>query len=64
MSIRPCNRNDLSFVADLHKTSLKDEVSLLTQSSPSILERFYLECLRDLNFLVNEEDGKINGFVV
>lgn len=64
MPIRQCKREDLPLVAALHKSALRDEVSLLVQSSPSTVVRFYLECLGNLVFLVNEQDGKIDGFVL
>lgn len=64
MPIRQCKREDLPLVAALHKSALRDEVSLLVQSSRSTVVRFYLECLGNLVFLVNEREGKIDGFVL
>jgi ribosomal protein S18 acetylase RimI-like enzyme len=64
MSIRQCRKEDLQSVAALHKAALSHEVSLLAQSPVSVIERFYAECLDDCVFLVNEEHGKINGFVL
>lgn len=64
MTIRQCKRQDLPLVAALHKRALRDEVSLLAQSSPSTTVRFYLECLGNIVFLVNEREGGIDGFVL
>jgi ribosomal protein S18 acetylase RimI-like enzyme len=59
--IRACKKEDLSRVARLHKKAFSFELSLLSQSSPRLIEKFYAECLDHCILIISEPNGKVTG---
>lgn len=61
-SIRPATIHDIPAVAEIHKRRF--EAHVLGQYSTSLIGRFYREFLFRAIFLVHEQTGQVDGFVV
>jgi len=64
MAIRPCTKEDLARIAEIHKSQFLAPDMLLGQLSPASIAALYGTFLDRSIFLVHSNDGEVDGFVL
>jgi ribosomal protein S18 acetylase RimI-like enzyme len=62
--IRPCRKEDLARIAEVHKSQFLTPGTLLGQLSPALIAALYEAFLGRSIFLVYSNDGEVDGFVL
>ena len=63
-AIRPCRKEDLPRIAEIHKAQFLLKGSLLGRLSPALIGAFYGAFLDRSIFLVHTSDSEVDGFVL
>ncbi|MGO9115178.1 MAG: hypothetical protein ACLP9L_38695, partial [Thermoguttaceae bacterium] len=64
MAIRPCTKEDLARIAEIHKSQFLAPDMLLGQLAPASIAALYGTFLDRSIFLVHSNDGEVDGFVL
>ncbi len=64
MAIRPCRKEDLARIAEIHKSQFVKPDMLLGQLSPTSIAALYGTFIDRSIFLVHSNDGEVDGFVL
>jgi len=62
--IRPCTKEDLARIAEIHKSRFSAPDMLLGQLAPASIAALYGTFLDRAIFLVHSNDGEVDGFVL
>ncbi len=62
--IRPCRKEDLARIAEIHKSQFDEPNALLGQLGPALIAELYGAFLGRSIFLVYQSNGEVNGFVL
>ena len=63
-AVRPCRKEDLARVAEIHKARFALPGTLLGQLSPTLIAGLYASFFGRATFLVHATGGDVNGFVL